>query len=265
MENGLQTTTAQDNCVMTLKQIVDFINQKRGVSKGDKGFKRHSQAMVTIEKLALEAPSFGGAKKLTLKYNGQNFETYHLTAKQSIACGAKLDNGLLMEVIDKVEELENKQRVITPSIKQQKIELIRQIVNQNNDIVNQNKQLADIIVGIEDEESVTKITTEETDLINTRKVRASYTKQTKHQYYRLKVTPLNQLSKLIASPTTGKVVFEYYNKNTSIICLKANDFKAQKIPTPAWLKNKGNYGKFSAKVVYRKKGKRGFLDKIIKG
>ena len=108
-------------------------------------------------------------------------------------------------------------------------------LNALADIAQKLGEVADEIMKLEDD--IPKITTEETDLINTRKVRASYTKQTKHQYYRLKVTPLNQLSKLIASPTTGKVVFEYYNKNTSIICLKANDFKAQKIPTPAWLKS----------------------------
>ena len=45
----------------------DFPTHKfSNVSKGDKGFKRHSQAMVTIEKLALEAPSFGQAKKTCL-------------------------------------------------------------------------------------------------------------------------------------------------------------------------------------------------------
>jgi hypothetical protein len=59
-----------------------------------------------MTKLALEAPSFGQGKKIDLpiyeksgKQNG-TITTYHLTAKQSIACGAKLDNGFLMEVID---------------------------------------------------------------------------------------------------------------------------------------------------------------------
>jgi hypothetical protein len=152
--NELQTIS-QDNCVMTLKDIVDFINQKRGVVKGQKGFKQHVQAMSTIEKLASEAPSFGQAKKVCLpiydksgKQNG-TITTLYLTAKQAIAVGAKLDNGLLMEVIDKVEELENKLS------KPQQLPMIKSFntikVEELGKVADKLMAVADAIIAIKDD------------------------------------------------------------------------------------------------------------------
>ena len=81
--------------VITLKDLTDLISVQ------------HSKAMAKIGVLSLE-PSFGTVSKIDIVYNeqGQTIETYLLTKKQAIAVGAKLNNSLLMKVIDTVEELE---------------------------------------------------------------------------------------------------------------------------------------------------------------
>ena len=81
--------------VITLKEITDLI----GVE--------HNKAMKKVAKLA-EEPSFGTVAKMSSVYNdkGQTIETYALNKKQAIAVGAKLNNKLLMKVIDRLEELE---------------------------------------------------------------------------------------------------------------------------------------------------------------
>ncbi|WP_424687709.1 MAG: hypothetical protein ACNI3H_05645 [Halarcobacter ebronensis] len=85
--------------VITLKEITDLIKVQ------------HSKAMKKVEKLA-EEPSFGGLAKMdTPTYNpdgsiNKMIETYVLNKKQAIAVGAKLNNKLLMKVIDRLEELE---------------------------------------------------------------------------------------------------------------------------------------------------------------
>lgn len=89
--------------VITLKEITDMINV------------RHNDAMAKVEKLALE-PSFGQLRKTRIslpKGNNatQEIETYNLSKKQAIAVGAKLNNALLMKVIDRVEELEKQKSI----------------------------------------------------------------------------------------------------------------------------------------------------------
>ena len=107
-----QATAMPQNCVMTLKDVVDIINEKRGVKSGDKGFIQHVTALRNIKKLS-ETTSFGLVNKW-LSHNidklgrRKEVETLALTKKQAIAVGAKLDNEMLMAVIDKIEELENK-------------------------------------------------------------------------------------------------------------------------------------------------------------
>jgi phage regulator Rha-like protein len=67
---------------------------------------RHDKAMKKVTKLA-EEPSFGEVAKMdTFNLNGVKVETYSLNKKQAIAVGAKLNNKLLMKVIDRLEELE---------------------------------------------------------------------------------------------------------------------------------------------------------------
>ena len=88
----------QNNGVITLKEITDLINVQ------------HSKAMLKVEQLAKE-PSFGEVAKMdTLNLNNVKVETYLLTKKQAIAVGAKLNNSLLMKVIDRLEELENQNK-----------------------------------------------------------------------------------------------------------------------------------------------------------
>lgn len=84
-----------EEVVITLKEITDLINIQ------------HSKAMEKVKKLAKE-PSFGTVSKMDFVYNsqGQKIETYALNKKQAIAVGAKLNNSLLMKVIDRLEELE---------------------------------------------------------------------------------------------------------------------------------------------------------------
>lgn len=84
--------------VITLKEITDLISVE------------HNKAMKVVEKLTLE-PSFGQLEKFATCItigNGavREIETYLLTKKQAIAVGAKLNNSLLMKVIDRLEELE---------------------------------------------------------------------------------------------------------------------------------------------------------------
>lgn len=84
--------------VITLKEITDLITVE------------HNKAMKVVDRLCLEA-SFGEVEKFTtLNLNNVKVETYLLTKKQAIAVGAKLNNSLLMKVIDRLEELENQNK-----------------------------------------------------------------------------------------------------------------------------------------------------------
>ena len=79
---------------ITLKDLTDLINVQ------------HSKAMEKVLKLSQE-PSFGEVSVIdTFNLNGVKVETLLLNKKQAIAAGAKLNNGLLMLVIDKMEDLQ---------------------------------------------------------------------------------------------------------------------------------------------------------------
>lgn len=92
--------------VITLKDVTDLISVE------------HNKAMKVVEKLCLES-SFGGVEKIaTPTYNpngsfNRNIDTYLLNKKQAIAVGAKLNNKLLMKLVDKLEELETKKPLTT--------------------------------------------------------------------------------------------------------------------------------------------------------
>lgn len=87
---------------ITLKEITDLLEV------------RHNDSMKKVEKLS-EEPSFGALRKTHIAYNsqGQKIETYRLTKKQAIAVGAKLNNALLMKLIDKLEELSSNNKPLT--------------------------------------------------------------------------------------------------------------------------------------------------------
>jgi phage regulator Rha-like protein len=173
-------------------------------------------------------------------------------------------------------------RLSTPqlSIKQEKINILKNIISQNANIINQNADIIDqnekVVKLLIDIEEVPQLVEEdkqvlieyhnEKDLkIVTDVVRSSYTKQTTSEYYNLKVSSIKSLQSILDDPAVGIVIFNYYNPSTSIIHLEANEYKALKIPTPKWLKELGDYGKYSCKIKFRTTQKKGFLDKLIEG
>ncbi|MBT5934979.1 ORF6C domain-containing protein [Sulfurimonas sp.] len=90
--------------IITLKEITDLISVE------------HNKAMKQVEKLS-EEPSFGTVEKIATVYNDKNqtIKTYLLSKKQAIAIGAKLNNSLLMKVIDRLEELETHPKIKVPT------------------------------------------------------------------------------------------------------------------------------------------------------
>ena len=80
---------------MTLKEITDILKV------------RHNDAMKVVENMA-ESSDFGALRKSRIAYNqhGQTTETYALDKRQSIAVAAKLNTSLLMNIIDRWQELE---------------------------------------------------------------------------------------------------------------------------------------------------------------
>ena len=93
--------------VITLKEITDLIQV------------RHDRAMLKVDELIKE-PSFGAVSKIDIVYNeqGQTIPTYFLNKKQAIAVGAKLNNSLLMKLVDKLDEIENKNKPVELSRKE---------------------------------------------------------------------------------------------------------------------------------------------------
>ena len=105
------TDTLPNGCIMTLKDVVDTINVAR-MKNGNESILRHDRAIRAIKKLS-QTPSFGEVDNLsTFNLNGTEVKTLALTKKQAIASAAKLDNTMLMQVIDRVEELENKSNAV---------------------------------------------------------------------------------------------------------------------------------------------------------
>ena len=98
----INSTLTKDEIKITLKEITDLISVE------------HNKAMRTVDKLTLEA-SFGTVEKIATVYNdkGQTIPTYLLTKKQAIAVGAKLNNTLLMRLVDRLEEMEMKKPLTT--------------------------------------------------------------------------------------------------------------------------------------------------------
>lgn len=105
---------------ITLKEITDLIDV------------RHDRAMQKVEELTKES-SFGTVSKIDIVYNDKNqtIPTYKLNKKQAIAIGAKLNDSLLMKIIDKLEELESKNN--KPLTLPEQIQLIAQGYEKNNE------------------------------------------------------------------------------------------------------------------------------------
>jgi len=102
MTNLTLTTNDNNERVITLKEITDLLSVQ------------HSKAMKTVEELAKEQ-AFGGVARMstpTFNPNGsinKYIETYSFTKKQAIIVGARLDNKNLIKLVDKLEELTNRQ------------------------------------------------------------------------------------------------------------------------------------------------------------
>ena len=92
------TFQKNEEYVITLKEITDLI----GVE--------HNKAMRKVEDLALEE-GFGLLAKMAIKqktgFGERDIDTYQFTKKQAIAVGARLNNTMLMKVINRLEELES--------------------------------------------------------------------------------------------------------------------------------------------------------------
>ena len=116
---NMNEITQNTEVTITLKDLTDLISV------------RHDKAMRQVEKLAQE-PSFGEVSKIdTLNLNKVKVTTYQLNKKQAIAVGAKLNNALLMKVIDRLEELESqKPQVKLPS----KIELAQMVIESETKV-----------------------------------------------------------------------------------------------------------------------------------
>lgn len=84
----------ENEYVITLKEITDLI----GV--------RHNDAMRKVEELAKE-DGFGFLRETRISHiKGKEIKSYQFTKKQAIAVGARLNNTMLMKVINRLEELE---------------------------------------------------------------------------------------------------------------------------------------------------------------
>lgn len=89
---------SNEEYVITLKEITDLIGA------------RHNDAMKKVEELAKE-DGFGSLRKTRSQYESgkgriDEIETYIFTKKQAIAVGARLNNAMLMKIINRLEELE---------------------------------------------------------------------------------------------------------------------------------------------------------------
>jgi len=115
-DTSLQINQLPKDYVMTLKDVVDVINTERVKTNGNE--LRHNDSMNKILKLS-ETSDFGVLRKVRITYTDRQnkvreLETFALTKKQAIAAGARLDNTMLMQVINRVEELEKQKSLALP-------------------------------------------------------------------------------------------------------------------------------------------------------
>lgn len=95
-ENEVDIEKFEVEQTMTLKEITDLLEV------------RHNNAMAVVSKM-LENQEFGHATKIQYRTTqGNEYETYQLNKRQSIAVAAKLNTSLLMRIIDRWQELENR-------------------------------------------------------------------------------------------------------------------------------------------------------------
>lgn len=116
---------------ITLKDLTDLI----GV--------RHNDAMKKVYELSLE-DGFGLLRETRISHiKGKEITTYLLNSKQAIAAGARLNNSLLMKVINKIEDLQ-KELMPQKSMVSKEIILLAQgyqVVDERLTILEQTKRL----------------------------------------------------------------------------------------------------------------------------
>jgi phage antirepressor YoqD-like protein len=124
---------------ITLKDLTDLISV------------RHNDAMLKVEKLSEEV-SFGLLRKTRISHiKGKEIETYLLTKKQAIAVGARLNNSLLMLVIDKLEDMEKSKSFI--HLPQNYIEALEALTQSEKDKVLLTKKIEEkdkVILAVAD-------------------------------------------------------------------------------------------------------------------
>jgi len=98
---------------ITLKEITDLLEV------------RHDKSKLKVDQL-LKEPSFGIVSKTDIiNLNGLKVETYLLNKKQAIIVGAKLNNALLIKLVNKLEEIENNKKPSLPSVKELALMVIK--------------------------------------------------------------------------------------------------------------------------------------------
>ncbi len=140
--------TNNGEVVITLKEITDLI----GV--------RHNDSMKKVEDLSKE-PSFGTLRKTRIVYNdrGQEIETYVLNKKQAIAVGAKLNNSLLMKVIDRLEELEKAKNQPKELSRTELALMVIEAEKEKEQLLLENKELVRTKAFISDKKTATAMAT----------------------------------------------------------------------------------------------------------
>ena len=130
--------------VITLKEITDLI----GVE--------HNKAMRKVEELANEEGFGGLAKTATPTFNpdgsiNRNIDTYQFTKKQAIAVGARLNNTMLMKVINRLEELESqKPQFQIPQSYSEALRLAADLSDENIKLHSVIKQKDEVILAVAD-------------------------------------------------------------------------------------------------------------------
>ena len=130
--------------VITLKEITDLI----GVE--------HNKAMRKVEELANEEGFGGLAKTATPTFNpdgsiNRNIDTYQFTKKQAIAVGARLNNTMLMKVINRLEELETqKPQFQIPQTYSEALRLAADLSDENIKLHSVIKQKDEVILAVAD-------------------------------------------------------------------------------------------------------------------
>jgi len=134
---------SQDCYVISLKEITDILNV------------RHNDAVKKVEKLS-EEPSFGSLRKTRSQYQSgkgrlEEIDTYEFTKRQAVAVGAKLNDSLLMKLIDRLEEIENKKN--TPQLPQNYIEALEALTKSEKEklaLTEKIKEKDDVILAVSD-------------------------------------------------------------------------------------------------------------------